>query len=78
MVICIRRFGNGVVIEVVRAFKISCVMVVMVVDSKKVRVGIRIVREVDGMDVVIVLEALEDFGGGVVVIPKVMYGGRTG
>lgn len=51
----------GVVIEVVHAFKVGCAMVDVVVDSIKVGVGIRIVTEIDGMEVVVISEALVDF-----------------
>lgn len=52
-------------------------MVMMVVDSSNVGLGMRSVTEMDGKDVVIVSEMLEDLGG-VVMVPKGVYGGGEG
>lgn len=46
----------GIVKEVVQAFKIGGVMVVMVVDSTKVGMGIWIITEMDCIGVIIVSE----------------------
>lgn len=66
----------GVVTEVVHAFKVGGVTVVMIVDSATVGLGIWSVTEMDGMDVVIVSKILEDLGGGLVIVPKGMQGGE--
>lgn len=52
----------GVVRKVVHAFKVGCAMVVIVVDSTEVDVDIGMVTELDGIEVVVVLEVLENFG----------------
>lgn len=49
----------GVVIEVVQTFKVSGVMVVMVVDLENVGMGMGIVTEIDGIDVMIVSKPLK-------------------
>lgn len=65
----------GVVTEVVQTFKVSGVMVVMVVDLANVGMDMRIVTEMDGINVMIVSETLEGLEGGVVMVPSGMYSG---
>lgn len=62
----------------VKKFKVSGVMVVMVVDSANVGMGLGIVTKMDGIYVMIVSKTLEGLGGGVVMVPKGMYGGEEG
>lgn len=54
----------GVVSEVVQIFIRGGVIVVMMVDLTQVRLSMGRVIEMDGMDVVVVLEVLENLGGG--------------
>lgn len=49
-------------------------MVVMVINSANVGMGMGIATKLDGIEVMIVLETLEDLGEGVVMIPNGMYG----
>lgn len=53
-----------VVSEVVQIFISGGVIIVMMVDSTQVRLSMGRVIEMDGMDVVVVLEVLENLGGG--------------
>lgn len=66
--------GLGVVLEEVQVFKVGGEMVVMVFDSSSVILGMEKVTEMDGLDMVIVSETLEDLGGGMALVPKVIYG----
>lgn len=50
----------------------------MVVDSSNFRLGMGSEIETNGLDVMSVSETLEDLGGGVVMVPKGMYGGGEG
>lgn len=52
-------------------------MVVMVVNSANVRLSIWSEIKTDGIDMVSLSETLEDLGG-VVMVPKGMYGGGEG
>lgn len=69
---------DEVVSEVVHLFIIGGVVIVMVVDLINVEVGIGIVTEMDDMVVVVASEALEDFGGEMVIVLKGMYDGGEG
>lgn len=64
-----------IVTEVVQTFKVSGVMVV---DSIKVGMRMGIVTKLDGIHVMVVLETLEDLGGGVVIVIQGMHGGGEG
>lgn len=53
-------------------------IVVMVVDSSIVGIVMRSITETNDIGVMIVSETLDGFGGGMVIVPKGMYGGGEG